>query len=83
MEARESVKREKCYTSGLKGEEGDMSRGTRAASRNYKKQGKGFSLKPSRRNAALLTAWVSASETHFKLLASRTVRLFCVLIISY
>ena len=59
------------------------SQGIWAASRNYKKQGKGFSPKPSRRNAAPLTAWLSSNETHFKLLASRTVRLFCVLKISH
>ena len=77
-EARES-ELERCYTSGSKREEGDMSQGIWAASRNYKKQGKGFSPKSSRRNAALLTAWFSSNETHFKLLDPRTIRLFCVL----
>lgn len=53
------------------------------ASRSRKSQGSGFSPRSSARNTALLTFWFKPSDTCFKLLTSRTVRLKLCIVLSH
>lgn len=63
-----------CYAAGFKNEERGHKPRVHTASKRWNQQQNEFSSRDSRRSVALPTPWVSPIDTHFRHLASRTVR---------